>query len=65
MITHVNYRFNELRIVIDLLGLGTIHRHSANCSVKIDHSTTSLHTHLRFTEEDCYYGYHTNWTLIE
>jgi hypothetical protein len=65
MITHVNYRFNELRIVIDMLGLGAILRHSANCFDKTDHSGSSLHTHSRFTNEDCYHRYHANWTRIE
>jgi hypothetical protein len=65
MITHVNYRFNELHIVIDLLGLGAILRHSANCSVKRDLSASSLHNHSRFTSEDCYHEYHANWTQIK
>jgi hypothetical protein len=48
-----------------LVGLGAIPRHSINCSVKIDLSASSLDTHSRFTDEDCYHGNVANWTLIE
>jgi hypothetical protein len=50
---------------IDLMGLGAILRHSANCFVNTDHSSSSLETYSRFIDEDCYHGFHANWTPIE
>jgi hypothetical protein len=50
---------------IDLVGLGSISRHSANCSDKIDNSSSSLQTYSMFDDEDCYNGFHANRSPIE
>jgi hypothetical protein len=47
------------------VALDAIPRQSANCSIKTDHSSSSLDTHSRFNDEDCYHWYDINWTPIE